>query len=74
MRYAVKRVSGVCPETEEIQDIEITFAEVTMIGSPAPRYKALNYVCSHWKKYGCASNGSDGEKCPLFRSGEQQMF
>ena len=63
-----------CPETEDIQKIEITFAEVDMIGCPAPGYKALSYACAYWKMYGRSSNGSDGEKCPLFRSGEQQMF
>lgn len=74
MRRIKKQVFGFCPETEERQSIEITFAEVNVLGNPTPGYKALMYSCSYSDEYGCASNGADGSGCPLFEKGQAQMI
>lgn len=70
MRYVKKRVSGICPETEDSQSIEITFAEVRMLGNPTIGYKAMKYRCTYCDNYGCSSNGPDGSNCPLFKAGQ----
>lgn len=74
MRYITKRISGIRPETEENQTIEITFAEVTMIGNPYPGYKATKYYCAHSDRCGCNSAGPDGRNCPLFKAGQQEVI
>lgn len=74
MRHIKRIVSGFCPETEDHQSIEITFAEVNMLGHSAPGYKALMYSCSYSDECGCSSNGADGSKCPLFEEGQARMI
>lgn len=67
------RISDFCPETEQNQTIEVTFAEVRMVGNPAPGYKATSYFCEYANDHGCNSNGSNGANCPLFKAAAQQM-
>ena len=69
----IVRVSDYCPETDSVEAVSVTFAEVRMVGNPTPGYKATGYSCTHASEYGCRSNGTRGGDCPLYRKAIREM-
>lgn len=69
-RTIYKSVYGYCPEQDHDARIEVTFAEVPVIGCTVRQYKKTNFSCDHYSRYGCRTAGNRCLDCPLLRQAE----
>lgn len=65
----IVRISDYCPETDSTQTVDVTFAEVRMVGSLSPSYKATSFKCSYASEHDCTLSTN----CPLVRAAKSKM-
>lgn len=65
----IVHVTGYCPETEKTASIDVTFAEIPILGQTVPSYKALSLRCEYASENGCSYDRS----CPLIKTAENQL-
>ena len=54
--------SGICPKTNDIGYVEITYKKVSILGKVVPEYKKNVFSCDN-------SEDCDG-KCPIYENAE----
>ncbi len=59
-------ITGICPETDEEQDILVTFIKVPVSGTARIGYVKDMFTCEYQKEYGCKYN-KNLRKCPIYQ-------
>lgn len=65
--------TGVCPCTNQTQEISIDYAEIRIPGSLEPGYKKMGFACKYASE--CSEVQSDPYgRCPLFNSAPSRPY
>lgn len=61
-RHTSENTCGYCPESQDNQDIEVSFVEISASGMQG--WKKIDFSCSYEEDHGC----SDPKHCPIYLS------
>jgi len=65
--------SSDCPYTNQEQTINITYNEISLLGSPTPGYKIMKFSCSYQDECPYPLQSRSGY-CPVMDSAPEQPY
>lgn len=72
-RTIINRHSSHCPYVNQIQTVDITYAEIRSIGRMSPGYKITSFYCPHGAECPYPSQSRSGV-CPVVESAPEQPY